>query len=90
MKRWRAHTTSTLWLSVATSGIMSTTVVAATDNFSIAHRYEFNNEAVFLAQAETTLELGSTGSAVRDVQAMLSLMGYYADAVDGSYEQMTV
>ena len=88
MKRWPTHTISTLWLLIATSGMMATTVAAA-DNASLTSSQGVNIDTVLLAQSETILELGSTGAAVKDVQAMLALMGYYSGVVDGNYEQMT-
>lgn len=36
-----------------------------------------------------TLRSGSTGEPVRQVQAMLSLMGYYAGDIDGLYQEAT-
>lgn len=36
-----------------------------------------------------TLTLGSTGEAVRQLQATLTLMGFYQDTVDGSYSEST-
>lgn len=36
-----------------------------------------------------TLTLGSTGEAVRQLQATLTLMGFYQGAVDGSYSEST-
>lgn len=36
-----------------------------------------------------TLRLGSEGSAVSELQAMLKLMGYFDDAVDGIYQDST-
>ena len=67
---------------------MATTVIAA-DSAALTPSEGVNLETVLLAQSETILELGSTGSAVKDVQAILSLMGYYSDVVDGNYEQTT-
>ncbi|MEA5462129.1 peptidoglycan-binding domain-containing protein [Leptothoe sp. PORK10 BA2] len=43
-----------------------------------------------LAQAEGVLVLGSTDSSVKELQAMLALMGYYSGAVDGTYGQGTM
>ncbi|MEM1310794.1 MAG: peptidoglycan-binding protein [Cyanobacteria bacterium P01_H01_bin.153] len=44
-----------------------------------------------LAQVPTrpTLRLGSTGSAVSEIQAMLSLLGYFSDPIDGQYQAPT-
>ncbi|MGD1860775.1 MAG: peptidoglycan-binding protein [Leptolyngbyaceae cyanobacterium] len=36
-----------------------------------------------------TLRLGSTGSAVSEIQAMLALLGYFTDPVDGRYQAPT-
>ena len=61
-----------------------------TDNLSPEPQASINVQAaVLLVQTDAVLGLGSTGSAVKDLQAMLALMGYYAGAVDGTYEQMT-
>ncbi|MEO0396481.1 MAG: peptidoglycan-binding protein [Cyanobacteria bacterium P01_A01_bin.137] len=48
------------------------------------------SEPRLLTQAESVLALGSTGSAVKELQAMLALMGYYSGSVDGIYEQGTM
>ncbi|MEM1289895.1 MAG: peptidoglycan-binding protein [Cyanobacteria bacterium P01_H01_bin.162] len=47
--------------------------------------------AVHIAQATTrpTLRMGSTGSAVSEIQAMLALLGYFDDPVDGQYQTST-
>lgn len=92
MKRWGLHTISNLWLLVSLSGGMVTPALAETEALSIAESriIGLSTEAVLLAQSEGVLELGSTGSAVKDVQAMLSLMGYYSGAVDGTYGENTV
>ncbi|MEM1252146.1 MAG: peptidoglycan-binding protein [Cyanobacteria bacterium P01_H01_bin.21] len=65
--------------------------LAQTHDLSSSHQSEIsNNEAAeLLAQADTVLEPGSAGPAVRDLQAMLALMGYYSGAVDGAYEELT-
>lgn len=36
-----------------------------------------------------TLKLGSTGSVVEELQALLTLLGYYENAIDGSYQTST-
>ncbi|HEY9817403.1 MAG TPA: peptidoglycan-binding domain-containing protein, partial [Candidatus Obscuribacterales bacterium] len=40
-------------------------------------------------QQRTTLQLGSQGVAVAQVQAMLTLLGYYTGPVDGQYQDST-
>lgn len=39
--------------------------------------------------SQSTLRLGSTGNSVRQVQALLSLLGYYESAIDGTYSPTT-
>ena len=90
MKRWGLHTISHLWLLAAVSGIMATSALAATAELSTEQSVSSIPESILLTQAEDVLALGSTGSAVKDLQAMLALMGYYAGAVDGIYEQSTM
>jgi N-acetylmuramoyl-L-alanine amidase len=41
------------------------------------------------SQTRPQLQLGSQGSAVAQVQAMLTLLGYYSGPVDGQYQQST-
>ncbi|MEM1239417.1 MAG: peptidoglycan-binding protein [Cyanobacteria bacterium P01_H01_bin.26] len=64
---------------------MATTALA-TDSLSSTPLGDISN---LLAQGNNTLGPGSTGSAVKDIQSMLALMGYYVGPVDGTYEQMT-
>lgn len=47
--------------------------------------------AVQIAQAppRPTLRLGSTGRAVSEIQAMLTLLGYFEEPVDGRYQEPT-
>lgn len=85
MKRWCLHPISTLWLLTLVSGSMATTALA-TDSLSSTPLGDISN---LLAQGNNTLGPGSTGSAVKDIQSMLALMGYYVGPVDGTYEQMT-
>ncbi|MEM7062242.1 MAG: peptidoglycan-binding protein [Cyanobacteria bacterium P01_B01_bin.77] len=63
--------------------------MAETEGLSSEQTQVLPTAGVWLAQSEVVLDLGSTGSAVKDVQAMLALMGYYTGAVDGNYEQAT-
>ena len=72
------------------SGSMATTALA-NDGLSKQPLGDASNLVpTLLAQGNDTLGPGSMGSAVRDIQAMLALMGYYAGPVDGTYEQRTV
>ncbi len=87
MKRWGLYTISNLWLL----GAISATALAETGGFSTVEPFDvLNNDPIVVAQVDTVLEFGSTGTAVKDVQAMLSLMGYYSGAVDGTYGEATV
>ncbi|MBE9069068.1 peptidoglycan-binding protein [Leptolyngbya cf. ectocarpi LEGE 11479] len=65
--------------------MMPLAVMAETEDLSPEPTQAFMQ----LAQSEAVLAIGSTGSAVKDVQAMLALMGYYTGSVDGTYEQAT-
>lgn len=64
-------------------------VLAKTEDVFLDQLHGLTPDAVFLAQSDVVLELGSTGAVVKEVQAMLALMGYYSGAVDGLYEQST-
>ncbi|MEO0352669.1 MAG: peptidoglycan-binding protein [Cyanobacteria bacterium P01_A01_bin.15] len=89
MKRWCLHPISTLWLLTLVSGSMATTALA-TDSLSTTPLGDVSNlPPMLLAQGNDPLGPGSTGSAVKDIQSMLALMGYYGGPVDGTYEQMT-
>ena len=67
-------------------GVMSFTI-GATLSTSVA----IAAPAVNIAQASArpTLRVGSTGSAVSEIQAMLALLGYFDDPVDGQYQTST-
>ena len=67
-------------------GVMSLTI-GATLSTSVA----IAAPAVNIAQASArpTLRVGSTGSAVSEIQAMLALLGYFDDPVDGQYQTST-
>lgn len=39
---------------------------------------------------QTTLRPGAVGSSVKDIQAILSLMGYYTGPINGTYDQSTI
>ncbi|ESA36110.1 spore cortex-lytic protein [Leptolyngbya sp. Heron Island J] len=78
---------------------MATVGLAKPDHSSLEPKEQLNTtskvliaqaEEVLIAQAEEVLGLGSTGDAVKSLQAMLALMGYYSGEVDGAYEQMTL
>lgn len=84
MKHWGLHTISNLGL-LAVVSMMPLAVMAETEDLSPEPTQAFRQ----LAQSEAVLAIGSTGSAVKDVQAMLALMGYYTGSVDGTYEQAT-
>lgn len=92
MEYWGLHTISTLGL-LAVVNVMPLAVMAETADLpadSSAEQTRLLPTAVGrLAQSQAVLDLGSAGSAVKDVQAMLALMGYYTGAVDGIYEQAT-
>lgn len=92
MKRWGLHRLSILCLLVAISGEMATAAPAKKTNDLLSNSGNGSNSrsAELLAQLDAVLELGSRGAAVKDLQAMLTLMGYYSGAVDGAYEQMTL
>ena len=91
MKRWGLRRISNICLLVAISGGMATAGLATPDHLSSNPKEELNTtSAVLLAQAEEVLGLGSTGDAVKNLQAMLALMGYYSGEIDGAYEQMTL
>ena len=91
MKRWGLRRISNLCLLVTISGGMATAGLAKPEHSSSAPKGELNTpSAGLLAQAEEVLGLGSTGDAVKSLQAMLALMGYYSGAIDGAYEQMTL
>ena len=91
MKRWGSYTISHLWLLAIASSMLATAAPAETDNLSSHQKHALNTQSVrLLAQTGPVLEPGSTGAAVRDLQAMLALMGYYSGAVDGAYEALTI
>ncbi|MGD1856725.1 MAG: peptidoglycan-binding protein [Leptolyngbyaceae cyanobacterium] len=91
MKRWDLLAISNFWLTLGLLGILRTTALAAqTATASIEPDKLSNRSAVIIAQANEVLELGSSGNAVREVQAMLSLLGYYSGAVDGTYGEATM
>lgn len=91
MKRWGLYRISNLCLVVAVSGGIATAGLATPDDLSPQPKEQLNRtSAVLLTQADEALGPGSTGDAVKDLQAMLALMGYYSGAVDGAYEQMTL
>lgn len=91
MKRWGLYRIAYLCLLVtAVESMTSAARAANTNNVSSLSRARLNAEAgMLLGQAAEVLGPGSTGAAVKDLQAMLALMGYYSGAVDGAYEQMT-
>lgn len=90
MKRWGLTTISYLCLLAAGAGMMTTSALAVTAGLSTEQSNSARSEPRLLTQAESVLSLGSTGSAVKELQAMLVLMGYYAGSVDGIYEQNTM
>jgi len=90
MKRWGLHTISHLCLLAAGVGMITTSALAVTTELSPESSEIFGSEPRLLTQAESVLALGSTGSAVKELQAMLALMGYYSGSVDGLYEQSTM
>lgn len=90
MERWGLNTISHLCLLAAGAGMMTTSALAITAEFSTEQSNSARSEPRLLTQAESVLALGSTGSAVKELQAMLALMGYYSGSVDGIYEQNTM
>lgn len=95
MKRWGSHTIFSLWSLAAVSGIMATsalttTASAANHDVYLAQLSFVKTEPTALARSEGVLRLGSTDVAVKELQAMLVLMGYYAGPVDGTYGQTTL
>lgn len=82
MKRWDVRAISKVWL-VAIVAVPLATLPTAVAQVPSAQR-------LLAQQTVTVLEQGSTGSAVKELQAMLALMGYYSGAVDGLYEQATI
>lgn len=72
-----------LWLGVAAATLTLVPTVTLAAIAPVA--------AVDLAQASTrpTLRLGSTGNAVSEIQAMLILLGYLENPVDGRYQEPT-
>ncbi len=96
MKRWGLYRISNLCLLVVVSGGLATAGLATAglatpDDLSLRSRELLDTtSAMLVAQTDEVLGLGSTGDTVKDLQAMLALMGYYSGAVDGAYEQMTL
>lgn len=89
MKRWGLRTIANLWLLGIGSGCVSSAALAEKVAVSIERLENSDIQSQLLVQADTVLDVGSVGSAVNDVQAMLSLMGYYSEAVDGTYGDAT-
>ena len=90
MKLRGLHTTSHLWFLPLALCAITPVALAQTGDSSSSQRERLPDDAInLLAQANSVLELGSSGPAVRDLQAMLALMGYYSGAVDGAYEELT-
>ena len=81
MKRWDVRAISKFWFIAVVAAPLATAATVAA---------QVPSSQLLAQQTETVLEQGSTGSAVRDLQAMLALMGYYSGAVDGIYEQATI
>ncbi|NEQ49895.1 MAG: peptidoglycan-binding protein [Leptolyngbya sp. SIO3F4] len=48
-----------------------------------------SSHSKLIAQIGSVLELGSEGAVVKDLQAMLSLLGYYLEGIDGTYGNAT-
>lgn len=90
MKRWGSQTLSYLCLLALASGATAATALAGKSDLVAAQKDELKTKATLLAQSNIVLELGSTGAAVKDLQAMLTLMGYYSGAVDGNYANLTM
>lgn len=80
---YRSQWRQPLWLGVAAATL---TLLPAVTLAAIAPV-----TAAELAQASTrpTLRLGSTGNAVSEIQAMLILLGYLENPVDGRYQEPT-
>lgn len=90
MKRWGVRAISNLWLLIVMSSGMVTAALAESNYLSLNSIERWHIGSAFLAQTPVTLSPGSTGTAVKDLQAMLSLMGYYPGTVDGTYTQDTL
>ncbi len=93
MKRWGLHRIFNICLFVFVAGGIATVAWATTKTGGLSPEpggQLDTQEPNLLGQADQVLDLGSTGDAVKDLQAMLALMGYYSGAVDGAYEQTTL
>lgn len=74
---------SCLWVSLVALPVHSQTTAPT--------RPETTPEATSpLSTQRPTLKLGSQGSAVTELQALLKLLGFYSGAVDGQYQESTV
>ncbi|MEM9485980.1 MAG: peptidoglycan-binding protein [Cyanobacteria bacterium P01_F01_bin.116] len=89
MKSWGVLTISNLWVVVATAGMM-TTALATPEGIAADSWMESSPSSILLAQTDGVLQLGSEGSTVKDLQAMLALMGYYSGAIDSLYGDATM
>ncbi len=95
MKRWGSYTIFPLWSLAAVSGIMVTSTLttmasATTYDFHPDQLRSVKPESRMLARTDGVLILGSNDAAVKELQAMLVLMGYYSGSVDGTYGQTTL
>lgn len=89
MKLWSLQTIANLWLLGIAAGYTSTAALAENIAVSVGRLESSDTQSQLLAQANAVLEVGSVGSAVKDLQAMLSLMGYYSAEIDGNYGDAT-
>lgn len=90
MKCWGILTISNLWVVITAAGWLTTTALAKTEGLAKDLLTESRPSSVLLGQTDGLLQLGSEGSTVKDLQAMLALMGYYSGAVDGLYGDGTM
>ena len=84
VRKWPARLTYCLMLSLATVTVQTVMV---------SQRYPaIAQEPAAIEQATTprpTLRLGSAGNPVQEVQALLTLLGYFKSPVDGNYQDTT-
>lgn len=90
MKRWGVLTISNLGVVTVAVGMMMTAALATTEEIALDSSVESKPASVLLGQVDSLLQLGSEGSKVKDLQAMLALMGYYSGAIDGFYGDATM
>ncbi|MEM7793085.1 MAG: peptidoglycan-binding protein [Cyanobacteria bacterium P01_C01_bin.118] len=69
---------------------MMTTALATPEGIAADSWMESSPSSILLAQTDGVLQLGSEGSTVKDLQAMLALMGYYSGAIDSLYGDATM